>query len=47
MTTVYSAWLLVAGPKHMPLECSNSCEGVYRAQAAEARFCVQRLALSA
>ena len=47
MTTVYSAWLLVVGPKHMSLECSISCEGVYRAQAAEARFCVQRLAPSA
>ena len=47
MTVVYSAWLLVASPKNMPLECSISCEGVYRAQAAEARFCVQRLAPSA
>jgi hypothetical protein len=24
----YSAWLLVVGPKHMPLEWSSICEGV-------------------
>jgi hypothetical protein len=41
MTAVYSAWLLVSVPKQIPLECSISCEGVYKAQAAEARFCVQ------
>jgi hypothetical protein len=28
MTIYYSSWLLVAEPKHMPLEWSNSCEGV-------------------
>jgi len=44
---VYSSWLLVVELKHMPLEWSISFEGVWRAQVAEARFCVQRLALSA
>ena len=27
MIAVYSAWLLVAGPKQMPPGCSSSCEG--------------------
>jgi hypothetical protein len=27
MTTLYSTWLLVAEPRHMPLEWSSTCEG--------------------
>lgn len=37
--------LLVVGPRQMPLECYN-LGGGYRAQALEARLCVQELALS-
>jgi hypothetical protein len=38
MKASYSAWLLVSEPKHMPLEWSMTCEGLYMAQAAEVRF---------